>query len=195
MSLTKESFLERHIENFIGGKLKGISYDQEYLSSKISNNFIDFYIDFFQSYYLIMIIAILVYGIGLMVRIHMVGSSTFNLSAQIIKTFAISIFFFAFPFLFSFIITMCNLMADQIMPMDDGGEFYNLMFGLDSYFSELLTSESTIDAVEGQSEKKTGVISVIKNIGSTAKAMAIEAKTFVGQTGFSPMLWLKISGN
>ena len=46
MRSPKETFLERHIENFIGGKLKGISYDQEYLSSKISENFIDFYIGF-----------------------------------------------------------------------------------------------------------------------------------------------------
>ena len=40
-------------------------------------------------------------------------------------------------------------MADQIMPMDDGGEFYNLMFGLESYFSKLLISESKANAVEG----------------------------------------------
>jgi len=187
----KETFLERHIENFIGGKLKGISYDQEYLSSKISDNFIDFYIGFFQTYYLIMVIAILVYGIGLMVRIHMVGNSKFNLTAHMIKTFAITIFFFAFPFLFNFIITICNLMADQIMPMDNGDKFYKIMFGLDSYFNELLTSESTIDAVEGQSEKKTGIISAIKQAGSKAKAVAVETKTFVGQIGWSPVLWLK----
>ena len=191
MRSPKESFLERHIENFIGGKLKGISYDQEYLSSKISDNFIDFYIGFFQTYYLMMVIAILVYGIGLMIRIHMVGNSKFNLSAHMIKTFAITIFFFAFPFLFNFIITICNLMADHIMPMDVSIKFYEKMFGLDSYFNDVLSSESTTEAIEGQSEKKMGIISAIKNAGSKAKAVAVEATTFVGQIGSGSVLFLK----
>ena len=55
MSADKQSFLENHIENFIGGKLKNISYDQEFLTSKISDSFINFYVDFFEVYYSIMI--------------------------------------------------------------------------------------------------------------------------------------------
>lgn len=191
MNLDKGSFLERQIETFIGGKLKGFSYDEDYLTSKISENFIDFYINFFQAYYLIMVIAILVYGIGLMIRIHMVGRNNFNLSAHIIETFFIAIFFFAFPFLFNLIIAVCNLIADQIMPVEDGGEFYKLMFGIDSFFNEILSSEPTIEAVEEQSQKKSGVISVLKNIGSKAIELSSEAATFVGQNGFSPMIWLK----
>ena len=75
------------------------------------------------------------------------------------------------------------------MPMDISIKFYEKMFGLDSYFNDVLSSESTTEAIEGQSE--TGIISTIKNAGSKAKAVVVEAKTFVGQVGSGAVLFLK----
>jgi hypothetical protein len=151
----KESFLERHIENFIGGKLKGISYDGEYLTNQISDGLIDFYIGFFQYYYVAVIIATLIYGITLMVKIHFVGKNKINIPAQVIRLFFTCILFFSFPFLFNFIIIICNLLADQVMSIEHTAKLYELMFGMDSYFNETLATEQTINAIEGQTEKQS----------------------------------------
>ena len=85
-------------------------------------------------------------------------------------------------------------MANQIIPMDVSQKFYEKMFGLDSYFNDMLRLESDQGGRRGQSEK-TGIISAIKHVGSEAKAVAVETKTFVGQIGSGVGAIFKNSGN
>jgi len=183
MKSPRESFLERHIENFVGGKLKGISYDGEYLTNQITDSLMDFYVGFFQYYYVAVIIATLIYGIFLMIRIHIVGKHKFNISAQVIRLFLNFVLFFSFPFLFNFIVIICNLLADQVMSIKHTAKFYDLMFGIDSYFNDTLATEQIINTIEGQTEQQS-TLADLKNHAKKLKehyeANKETAKTFFG---------------
>ena len=153
--------LEYQIRNFVGNQLKGITYVDS-AAEKIINAMVDLYIEFYNFYYISVTISLLCFFIYLFIRINIDGKKNFNIPSQIIKTFFIVVLFYSFPFLFNFIISICNLIADKLCSVDKTMVLFKELFGIESRFHEYLNTETTdqtaLEKVWSGAKKVTSII-------------------------------------
>jgi hypothetical protein len=163
----KENFIEKLINKFIGKELKNIGYDNEFVTGSISQNLLKFYVSCFDYYYAMLIIALILYGIVMVIKIQMGSKNAYNIPKIIGQTFAMMILYFSFPFLFNFFITICSYITDHIFSIDQAKELFDQFYGKESYFNDILNPELESNLNDNE---KTMANKLVDNTIGTFKA-------------------------